>query len=75
MVGLLPQSTSAYFNTVEVTHNNALNQLAAALAADGLWVTVVHCESTLDISTDMVDTIHPNTAGHAKLAAAFESAL
>lgn len=75
MVALLPQSTSAYFNSVEVTHNDALNQLATALANEGMWVTVVHCESTLDIRSDMADTIHPNTGGHAKLAAAFESAL
>ncbi|HEX5284675.1 MAG TPA: hypothetical protein VFW30_11210 [Bryocella sp.] len=75
MVALLPQSTASYFNTVEVTHNNALNQLALALAADGMWVTVVHCESVLNISTDMADTVHPNDAGHAKLASAFESAL
>ncbi|HEV2575910.1 MAG TPA: hypothetical protein VGU25_01755 [Acidobacteriaceae bacterium] len=75
MVALLPQSTAPYFNTVEVTHNNALNQLATALAADGMWVTVVHCDSVLNITTDLVDTVHPNTAGHAKLAAAFEGVL
>ena len=75
MVALLPQSTEAYFNSVEVTHNNALNQLATALAADGMWVTVVHCESVLDIPKDMVDNVHPGTAGHAKLAAAFDSVL
>lgn len=75
MVSLLPQSTAPFFNTVEVTHNNALNQLATALANDGAWVTVVHCESVLDITTDMADTYHPNDAGHAKLATAFEKAL
>ncbi len=75
MVALLPQSTAEYFNTVEVTQNDLLNHLATALAADGMWVTVVHCESVLDITKDLVDTVHPDTEGHAKLAAAFESAL
>jgi len=75
MVALLPQSTNQSFNETEVTHNNALNQLASALAADGMWVTAVHCESVLNLSTDFVDTVHPNDAGHAKLATAFESAL
>jgi lysophospholipase L1-like esterase len=75
MVALLPQSTGAYYNIVLVSHNNALNKLATALANDGTWVTVVHCESVLNLTTDFVDTIHPNDAGHAKLAAAFESVL
>ena len=75
MVALLPQSTGSSFNTFEVSHNDALNQLAAALASDGMWVTVVHCESVLDLTKDMADGIHPNDSGHAKLAAAFESAL
>lgn len=75
MVALLPQSSNANFNSNEVAHNNALSQLATALAADGMWVTVVHCESVLDITKDLVDTVHPDTAGHAKLAAAFENVL
>lgn len=75
MVALLPQSTAAFFNDVEVDQNNALNTLATALANDGMWMTVVHCESVLDITTDMVDIVHPNATGHAKLAAAFENVL
>ncbi len=75
MVALLPQSTNQSFNAIEVTHNKALDQLASALAADGMWVTAVHCESVLNLSTDFVDTVHPNDAGHAKLVTAFESAL
>lgn len=75
MLALLPQSTNQSFNTIEVTHNNALDQLASALAADGMWVTAVHCESVLNLSTDFVDNVHPNDAGHAKLATAFESVL
>lgn len=75
MVALLPQTTSAAYNSNEVTQNNALNQLATGLANDGMWVTVVHCESVLDTTADMYDTIHPNDNGHAKLATAFENAL
>jgi lysophospholipase L1-like esterase len=75
MAATLPTTTNTSYNSLEATQNDALNQLAAALASDGMWVTVVHCESVLDVTKDMYDNIHPNDSGHAKLAAAFESAL
>jgi lysophospholipase L1-like esterase len=75
MVALLPTTTSASYNSIEGTQNDALFQLTVALAGDGMWVTVVHCESVLDPTKDFYDTIHPNDSGHAKLATTFENAL
>lgn len=75
MVALLPYTSNTSWNALEATQNDALNDVITALDNDGMWVTVVHCESVLSITTDLYDTIHPNDSGHSKIATVFENAL
>lgn len=57
-------------------YNADTAQTVADLRADGLDVTLVDLYSAIDPATDLhADNLHPNDAGHAKIAAAFRSAI
>jgi lysophospholipase L1-like esterase len=75
VVGQIAGTTSAPLNETVAAYNVAIAPLVAGLAADGLNVTLAQTAATLDTTTDMSDELHPNNAGHAKLAAVFASAL
>jgi len=59
------------------SYNADLAQIVTDLRADGLDVTLVDLYSALDPETDIdpADNLHANAAGHAKIAAAFRSAI
>jgi lysophospholipase L1-like esterase len=57
------------------TYNDTINDNVSYLASIGLNVTLVNWDNALNFSTDYdVDGLHPNDAGHAKLAELFVSA-
>jgi lysophospholipase L1-like esterase len=64
------------FITVTVaTYNGIIQTMVGQLVADGLNIQIAPTATALNVATDIVDGIHPNNVGHAKLAAAFESVL
>jgi lysophospholipase L1-like esterase len=57
-------------------YNTAIASIVTALQADGLNVTLVDLHAALNITSDLdTDGLHPNNAGHGKIAAAYQSAL
>ncbi len=74
VVGSIPITGSGDLNTIVDQYNAVLAELVAGLAADGIHVSIAPTGSALT-RADMVDLLHPGNAGHAKLAAAFESVL
>lgn len=72
LLGLVPNSPSGNQTYVAYVYSQQLNSLIPAMNADGFNVTIVPTDTVMDVSTDFADILHPNSAGHAKLAAAFE---
>ena len=75
LVGGIITSLSAPLNTTIAQYNSLLSQTVADFQAQGLNIQMAPTANALDPSTDFVDTFHPNTGGHVKLAAAFTSVL
>lgn len=73
LAAALPSTSSATLNTALLAYNSALADMVTALAADGMYITFVPCDTALDANKDLYDTVHPNDAGHQKLASAFGS--
>ncbi len=73
LAGLITNSPSGNQTYAADVYNLQLKQLNGSLQTDGLNVVIVPTDRVLDTDTDFVDLLHPNIAGHAKLAAAFES--
>ncbi len=74
LVGNVPDSPSGNQSYISYRYSLAVESLLQALQADGLNVTVVLAREALDAGTDFADILHPNTAGHAKLASVFKAA-
>ena len=72
LIGLITNSPSGNQTFAADIYNLQLTSLIPALAADGMNLTIVPTSRVLDPNTDFNDILHPNTAGHAKLAATFE---
>ena len=72
LVGLITNSPSGNQTYAADIYNLQLKALVPALAADGMNLTIVPTDRVLDTNTDFNDILHPNTAGHAKLAATFK---
>ena len=72
LAGLITTSPSGNQAYVADVYNLQLKSLIPTLTADGLNVTLVPTDGVLDPGTDFADILHPNTAGHVKLANAFE---
>ncbi len=72
LVGLTTNSPSGNQTYAADVYNLQLKATAASLAADGLNITLVPTDRVLNPGSDFVDLLHPNNAGHAKLAATFE---
>ncbi len=72
LVGAITNSPSGNQTYSTDVYNIQLRSLVSSLIADGMNITVVPTDAVLDPGTDFVDLLHPNNAGHAKLAAAFE---
>jgi len=75
VIGSITTTTYDPLNQTVAVYNAALTPLVAGLVADGMNITLAPTGSALDASTDMADLLHPNNAGHARLAAAFASVL
>lgn len=57
-------------------YNALVYSVTSDLARDGLRVTLVDSVNSVDVDTELAaDGVHPNDAGHAKLATAFISAM
>jgi lysophospholipase L1-like esterase len=74
VVGSVPLTGADLLNAIAAQYNAALTTLVAGLTADGMNLRVAPTGTAL-LPADMVDLLHPGNAGHAKLAAAFESVL
>ncbi len=72
LVGLIPNSPSGNQRVAADTYNLQLKTLIPALVADGMNLAIVPTDRVMNADTDFADNLHPNNAGHAKLAAAFE---
>lgn len=72
LAGMVPTSPSGNQAYVATVFSQQLKTLIPLLNADGLNVVVVPTDTALDPGTDFADILHPNNAGHAKLAAVFE---
>ncbi len=72
LVGLITNSPSGNQTYAADIFNLQLKSLVPAMAADGMNLVIVPTDRVLDPGGDFVDLLHPNNAGHAKLAAAFE---
>ena len=72
LVGLITNSPSGNQTYAADIYNLQLRSLVPALAADGLNLTLVPTDRVMDPATDFADILHPNNAGHAKLAGVFE---
>lgn len=75
VVGQITPTGNDDLNTVVGQYNAALGPLVAGLVNDGMNIVVAPSAQAFDPATDMSDMLHPNNAGHAKLAAVFESVL
>jgi lysophospholipase L1-like esterase len=75
VIGSITSSGSSTLNTIIVTYNTQLTSLIAALTADGMRIGIAPTASALNPATDLSDNLHPNDAGHLKLAKAFAGAL
>ncbi len=73
LVGAITNSPSSNQTYTAGVYNARLRSFISSLAADGMNIVVVPTDTVLDPNTDFVDLLHPNNAGHAKLAAAFEN--
>lgn len=56
-------------------YNIDLNNMAQSRIAAGDDITIVDMESALDYDTDLIDTVHPNDDGYAKMAGVWFAAL
>jgi lysophospholipase L1-like esterase len=74
-VGSITATGQEQLNSWIASYNAALTTLVAAFVADGMNIAIAPTGTALNTDTDMVDLLHPGNAGHAKLAAAFESVL
>jgi len=74
VIGGVTVSTSATLDQVIPSYNSVVTQTVAAMVADGMNIKIAPTATALDTATDFADFLHPNNAGHAKLAAAFSSA-
>ncbi len=72
LLGLVPNSPSGNQTFAADNYSLQLGSLVPTLVADGMNVQIVPTSRVLDPGTDFADILHPNNAGHAKLAAAFE---
>ena len=72
LIGAITNSPSGNQTYAADVYNIQLRSTVNSLAADGLNLTVVPTDTVLNPGTDFVDLLHPNTGGHAKLAATFE---
>jgi lysophospholipase L1-like esterase len=75
LVGLIANTTDASRNAAITLYNQALTPLVGGLVADGMNITIAPTAGVLIAPTDFYDEVHPNTGGHAKLAAAFAGVL
>jgi lysophospholipase L1-like esterase len=75
LVGQLTPTGSSDLNRVVGLYNTALTPLIAELVAEGMNVVVAPTSQAFNPATEMADMLHPNNAGHAKLAAVFAAAL
>ena len=72
LLGLITNSPSGNQTYAAYIYNLQLKSLALALSGDGMNVVIVPTDQVMDPGSDFADLLHPNNAGHAKLAAAFE---
>lgn len=72
LVGLVTDSYSGNQTFAADNYNWQLESLIPALNNDGMNLVLVPTDRVLDLGTDFADILHPDTAGHAKLAAVFE---
>lgn len=72
LVGYVTNSPSGNQTFAADNYNLQLMSLIPTLVADGMNVKGVDTSRVMDTNTDFADILHPNNAGHAKLAAAFE---
>jgi hypothetical protein len=75
---IIRQSTSGYgtfgsSDTIVAAYNVDVADNVAKLLADGLHVYLWDSWAAVNNTTDLADGLHPNDAGHAKIAAALEA--
>jgi lysophospholipase L1-like esterase len=75
LIGQVTPTGNDDLNGVVAQYNAALAPLVAKLVAEGMNIVVAPTAKAFDPATEMSDLLHPNNAGHAKLAAAFAQAL
>jgi lysophospholipase L1-like esterase len=76
IIGYPPNTANATWNAGLANYNAALTSMVKSLTDDGMYITIAPTSNVLDPATDFnSDGLHPNDAGHVKLAAAFESVL
>jgi lysophospholipase L1-like esterase len=75
LIGQVTPTGNDDLNGVVAQYNAALAPLVAKLVAEGMNIVVAQTAKAFDPATEMSDMLHPNNAGHAKLAAAFVQAL
>ena len=72
LIGAITNSPSGNQTYAANVYNIQLRSTVNSLTTDGLNLTVVPTDTVLDPGSDFVDLLHPNTGGHAKVAATFE---
>ncbi len=75
VVGGIPATTDPELNQVVSRYNVLLGEIVAGLVGDGMNIQVAPTATALNPGSDMEDKVHPNNAGHHKLAAAFAGVL
>jgi lysophospholipase L1-like esterase len=74
LLGQIPGTGSAALNVIVESYNAELAQLVATLVAEGMNIKIAETASVLQPG-DFTDELHPNDAGHLKLAQAFAGSL
>lgn len=75
-VSNIPREGASFGTDANVAaYNAAIAAMVSQLSGDGLAVFLVDSCAAIDPAADLLDGIHPNAGGHAKIAAAFLSVI